>query len=97
MNNETSYFLFQIISFKKYFYASFPLIFLLLFVEAPLVVEALGSCPVCPPSNPALYPCVGKQLGWLEVYSKLFCLHVARRGAAFGLVEMFDCIARHAV
>jgi len=23
-------------------------------VEAPLVVEALGNCPVCPPLNPAL-------------------------------------------
>ena len=96
MNNETSYFLFQIISFKKYFYVSFPLIFYC-FCGGPVVVDALGSCPVCPPSNPALYPCVGKQLGWLEVYSKLFCLHVARRGAAFGLVEMVDCIARRAV
>jgi len=23
-------------------------------VEAPLVVEALGNCPVCPPLNPTL-------------------------------------------
>jgi len=42
MNNETSYFLFQIISFKKYFYVSLGNIFTV-FVEAPLVVEALGT------------------------------------------------------
>ena len=54
MNNETSYFLFQIISFDKYFYVSLGNNFLTVFVEVPLVVEALGSCPVCPPLNPAL-------------------------------------------
>jgi len=53
MNNETSYFLFQIMSFKKYFYVSLDNIFYC-FVEAPLVVEAVGNCPVCPPLNPTL-------------------------------------------
>jgi len=46
-------FLFQIISFKKYFYVFLGNIFTV-FVEAPLVVKALGNCPVCPPLNPAL-------------------------------------------
>jgi len=45
MNNETSYFLFQLISFKKYFYVSLGNNFFTVFVEAPLVVEALGNCP----------------------------------------------------
>jgi len=54
MNNEPSYFLFQIISFKKYFDISLGNNFYTVFVEAPLVVEALGNCPVCPPLNPAL-------------------------------------------
>ena len=54
MNNETSYFLFRIISFKKYFYVSLGNNFFTVFVEAPLVVEAMGNCPVCPPLNPAL-------------------------------------------
>jgi len=53
MNNETSYFLFQIISFKNYFYVSLGNIFYC-FCGGPLVVEALGNCPVCPPLNPAL-------------------------------------------
>ena len=47
-------FLFQIISFKKYFYVSSGNNFFTVFVEAPLVVEALGNCPVCPPLNPVL-------------------------------------------
>ena len=46
-------FLFQIISFKKYFYVSLGNNFLL-FCGGPLVVEALGNCPVCPLLNPAL-------------------------------------------
>jgi len=46
---------FQIISFKKYFYVSLSNNFFTVFVEAPLVVEALGNCPVCPPLNPALF------------------------------------------
>jgi len=54
MHNETSYFLLQIISFKKYFYVSLGNNFFTVFVEAPLVVDALGNCPVCPPLNPAL-------------------------------------------
>jgi len=54
MNNETSYFLFQIISFKKYFYVSLGNNFFTVFVEAPVVVEALGNCLVCPPLNPAM-------------------------------------------
>ena len=55
MNNETFiYILFQIISFKKYFYVSLGNNFFTVFVEVPLVVEALGNCPVCPPVNPAL-------------------------------------------
>ena len=49
MNNETSYFLFQITSFKKYFYVSLGNNFFTVFVEAPLVVEALANCSVCPP------------------------------------------------
>ena len=53
MNNETSYLLFQIISFKKYFYITLRNIFYC-FVEASLVVESLGNCPVCTPLNPAL-------------------------------------------
>jgi len=57
MNNETSHFLLQIISFKKYFYASLGNNFFTCFVEAPLVVEAMGNCPVCPPINPALGKC----------------------------------------
>ena len=59
MNNETSYFLFQIITFKKYFYVSLGNNFLL-FCRGPLVVEALGNCPVCPPLNPALLTCARK-------------------------------------
>ena len=62
MNNETSYYLFQIISFKKYFYVSLGNNFFTVFVEAPLVVEALGNCPVCPPLNPALR--VATVSGW---------------------------------
>ena len=53
MNNETSYFSFQIIRFKQYFYVSLGNIFYC-FVEAPLFVEALGNCPACPPLNLAL-------------------------------------------
>jgi len=54
MHNETSYFLFQIISFKKYFYVSLGNNFFYCFCGGPLVVDALGNCPVCPPLNPAL-------------------------------------------
>jgi len=54
MNNETSYYLFQIISFKKYFYVSLGYNFFSVFCGGPLVVEALGKCPVCPSLNPAL-------------------------------------------
>ena len=54
MNNETSYFLFQIISFKKYFYVSLGKFFYCL-CGGILVEEALGNCPVCPPLHPALY------------------------------------------
>ena len=59
MNNETSYFLFQIISFKKYFCVSLGNIFYCFCGD--LVVEALGSCPVCPPLNPALRAHYGGQ------------------------------------
>ena len=52
MNNETSYFLFQIISNVQKVFLCF-LIFTV-FVEASLVVEAPGNCPVCSPLNPAL-------------------------------------------
>ena len=45
MNNETSYFSFQIISFKKYFYVSLGNNFLLFWGEGPLVVEAPGQLP----------------------------------------------------
>ena len=59
MNNETSHFLFQIISFKEnFFYVSSFNNFVTVFVEAPLVVEALGNCPVCHPLKPALIRCV---------------------------------------
>jgi len=57
MNNEKSYVLFQMINFKKYFYVSLGNNFLYCFVEAPLVVEALGNCPVCPLLNLALMHC----------------------------------------
>jgi len=40
---------------KKYFYVSLRGNFLLFFCGGPLVVEALGNCPVCPPLNPALF------------------------------------------
>jgi len=34
----------------------FPqVIFFTVFCGGPLVVEALGNCPVCPPLNPALF------------------------------------------
>ena len=35
------------------------MIFFTVFVEAALVVEALGNCPVCPPLNPALIVLTG--------------------------------------
>jgi len=54
MNNETSYFfLFQIISFKKYFYVSLGNIFYC-FCGGPPSCGGPGNCPVCPPLNPAL-------------------------------------------
>jgi len=41
--------------FQKVFYVSLGNNFFTVFVEAPpLVVEALGNCPVCPSINPAL-------------------------------------------
>ena len=49
MHNQTSYFLFHITSFKKFFYVSLGNNFFTVFVEA----RALGNCPVCPPLNPA--------------------------------------------
>ena len=52
MNNKTSYFYSRLSVSKKYFYVSLGNIFYC-FVEAPLVVETLGNCPVCPPLNPA--------------------------------------------
>jgi len=48
------HFVFQIISFKKYFYVSLCNNFLLFLWRPPIVVEALGNCPVCPPLYPAL-------------------------------------------
>jgi len=40
---------------KKYFYVSLGNTFFTVFCGGPLVVEALGNCPVCPlPLNPAL-------------------------------------------
>jgi len=39
--------------FQKVFYVSLGNNFLL-FSWRPLVVEALGNCPVCPPLNPVL-------------------------------------------
>ena len=47
-------FLFQINSFKKYFYVSLGNNFFTVFAEAPLVVEALGNCSLCPLLNPVL-------------------------------------------
>ena len=47
-------FLFQNISFKKYFYVSLGNNFVLFFCGGRLVVEALGNCPVCPPLNRAV-------------------------------------------
>ena len=40
--------------FQKGFYVSLGNNFLLFFSGGPLVVEALGNCPVCPLLNPAL-------------------------------------------
>jgi len=42
-------FLFQIISFKKYFYVSLGINFLLFSYGGPLVVEASGQLPSLPP------------------------------------------------
>ena len=50
MNNETSYFLFQIISFKKYFYVSLGNIFLL-FLWRPPSCGGRGQLPSLPPLN----------------------------------------------
>jgi len=44
-------FFFQIISFKKYY----VIIFFTVFYGGPLVVEALGNCPVCPLLNPVMH------------------------------------------
>jgi len=50
-----SYFLFHIISFKKYFYVSLGNNFLLFFCGGPLAVEAPGQLPSLPPPlNPAV-------------------------------------------
>ena len=42
-----------VLSVSKSIFYVFKVIFTV-FVEAPLVVEALSNCPVCPPLNPAL-------------------------------------------
>jgi len=47
MNNETSYFLFQIMSFKKYFYASLDNIFYC-FYEGPPSCGGPGQLPSLP-------------------------------------------------
>jgi len=39
---------------KVFFYVSFGNNFFTVFRGGPLVVEALGNCPVCPLFNPAL-------------------------------------------
>ena len=48
MNNETSYFLFQTISFKKYFYVSVGNNFFTVFVEAPYSCGGPGQLPSLP-------------------------------------------------
>jgi len=53
MNNETSYFLFQIISFKKYFYVSLGNIFYC-FCGRPPSCGGPGQLPSLPPLIPAL-------------------------------------------
>ena len=48
---------------KRYFYVFLGNNFLLFFCGGPLVVEALGNCPVCPPLlNPALCDPLPKNL-----------------------------------
>jgi len=53
MNNEIIFFI-PDYQFQKVIFMFPWVIIFLLSVEAPLVVEALGNCPVCPPLNPAL-------------------------------------------
>jgi len=48
MNNETSYFLFQIISFKRYYYVSLVNNFFTVLVEAPPSCEGPGQLPSLP-------------------------------------------------
>ena len=54
--NSMTYTLFFIpdYQFQKVFYVSLGNKFFTVVVEAALVVEALGNCPVCPPLNRAL-------------------------------------------
>jgi len=40
---------------KSIFMFPYVVIFYCFFCGGPLVVEALGNCPVCPPLNPALF------------------------------------------
>jgi len=40
--------------FQKVYYVSLGNNFFTVFMEAPLVVEALGNCPACPLLNPVL-------------------------------------------
>ena len=84
MNNETSYFLFQIISFKKYFYVSLGNNFLLFLCRPPpLVVEAVSNCPVCPSLNPALCNRVQRLRAYVVVNSP---------GVALGCVCLVTCL-----
>jgi len=59
----TRYFLFQIISFIKYFYVSLRNNFFYCFCGGPLVVKAPGQLPSLPP--PPLHPAPLSTLGGL--------------------------------
>jgi len=69
MHNQTSYFLFHITSFKKFFYVSLGNNFFTVFVEA----RALGNCPVCPPLNPALVVSCSMDDGWRRDWKDPSC------------------------
>ena len=63
-----------------YFYVSLGNNFFTVFVEAPLVVEALGNCPVCPPPlNPAL-ACMQYAMYGSCCYFDSVCVRCIRTG-----------------
>jgi len=75
MNNETSYFLFEIISFKKYFYVSLGNIFLL-FLWRPPGSGGPGQLP----SLPSLKSGPGTSLDVEDVLAQAMCLFASLSG-----------------